>query len=55
LVSFNTVKDPGYDYGFYTWDAETVRLVFDTAKQHCVPQDGERFDKIWRERPPFPK
>ena len=54
-VSFVTVTNPGYASTFFTRDAETVHLVFDTAKQHCVAGDAERFEKIWRERPPFPK
>jgi hypothetical protein len=55
VVSFVTVTNPGYASTFFTRDAEAVRRVFDTAKQRCVAEDAERFEKIWRERPPFPK
>lgn len=54
-VSFFTVSSAGSTPTFFTQDAGAVRLVFDTAKQHCVIRDGDRFEQIWRERPPFPK
>lgn len=54
-VSFVTVTEPGYASTFYTRDEKAVQLIFDTAKQHCVTRDADGFEKIWSERPPFPK
>ena len=39
----------------YTHDSEIIRPLFDTAKKHCTPSDGLRFEKLWTEHIPVPK
>ena len=54
-VSFGTKTRPGHAPTFWTQDAETVRAVFSRAKQKAIAEDPGTFEKIWKERPPFPE
>jgi hypothetical protein len=45
-------KKPSYTRAF-TRDTNSIRALFDTAKQHCTPIQKIRFEKLWTQRPPI--
>jgi hypothetical protein len=55
IVTFDTPgRQPPYLHTF-TRDTNTIRSLFDHAKQHCIPEDKQQFEKQWNERPPVIK